>query len=68
MLDDFGWTPVAAYGNADTDIGAYDEAGIPKDITFIVGELAGTEGTMPVENLDYADHIAAFVDPYPDAP
>ncbi len=68
MLDDFGWTPVAAYGNADTDIGAYDDAGIPKDITFIVGELAGTEGTMPIENEDYAAHIAAFVDPYPDAP
>ncbi len=67
MLSDFGWEPVAAYGNAETDIGAYEAAGIPKDITFIIGELAGTEGTVPIEDDDYSAHIAAFVDPYPDA-
>lgn len=68
MITSFGWTPVAAYGNADTDIGAYETAGIPKDITFIIGELAGTEGTVAIENDDYTAHIADFVMPYPDAP
>ena len=68
MLEDFGWVPVAAYGNAETDITAYDAAGIPKDVTFIVGENAGTQGTMPIADEDYAEHIAAFVEPYPDAP
>ncbi len=67
VLDDFGWNIVAAYGNADSDIAAYADAGIPKDITFIIGELAGTEGTQPIENNDYTDHIAEFVEPYPDA-
>lgn len=68
LLGDFGWTPVAFYGNADTDIGAYEAAGVPKDITFIIGELAGTEGTVAIEDDDYTTHIATFVDPYPDAP
>lgn len=68
MLDDFGWQPIAAYGNAETDIAAYDAAGIPKEITFVVGEFAGTEGTMPIADEDYAAHIADFVTPYPDAP
>lgn len=68
LLSDFGWSPVAFYGNADTDIGAYEAAGVPKDITFIIGELAGTEGTVAIEDDDYTAHIAAFVDPYPDAP
>jgi len=68
LLSDFGWSPVAFYGNADTDIGAYEAAGVPKDITFIIGELAGTEGTVAIEDDDYTAHIAAFVDPYADAP
>ncbi len=36
---------VAAYGNATTDIGAYEEAGIPKDRTFIVGPHRGGSNT-----------------------
>ena len=68
LISEFGWTPVAAYGNADTDIGAYENAGIAKDITFTIGELAGTEGTVAIENDDYTAHIADFVMPYPDAP
>jgi len=67
LIDDLGWSPVAFYGNADTDIGAYEAAGVPKDITFIIGELAGTEGTMAIEDDDYSAHIADFVEPYPDA-
>lgn len=68
LITDFGWSPVAFYGNADTDIGAYEAAGVPKDITFIIGELAGTEGTVAIEDDDYSAHIAAFVTPYRDAP
>ncbi|MBK6517628.1 MAG: hypothetical protein IPG04_26795 [Polyangiaceae bacterium] len=67
VLDDFQWDVVAAYGNAQSDIDAYEDGGIPKDITFIVGELAGTSGTVAVENNDYAAHITDFVEPYPDA-
>lgn len=68
LISEFGWAPVAFYGNADTDIAAYEAAGVPKDITFIIGELAGTEGTVAIEDDDYSAHIAAFVTPYPDAP
>jgi hypothetical protein len=62
---DFKWEIVAAYGNATSDIDAYEDAGIPKDITFIVGEFAGASGTQAIQNNDYTAHIADFVDPYP---
>lgn len=61
MIHDFGWNVVAAYGNADTDITAYENAGIAKDRTFIVGPLAGSRGTVAIANNDYTQHIAAFV-------
>jgi hypothetical protein len=61
MIDNFGWNIVVAYGNADTDITAYANAGIPKDQTFIVGPLAGDMGTQPIANLDFTDHIATYV-------
>lgn len=41
---------VAVYGNADTDIEAYEASGIPKDVTFIIGEFAGTQGTVANES------------------
>lgn len=66
MLDDYGWEVVAAYGNAESDIDAYEDAGIPKDISFIVGEFAGASGTMAIENNDFSDHIADFVEQQPD--
>lgn len=66
MVDDFGWDVVAAYGNASTDIAAYDNAAIPKDHTFIVGDLAGTMGTVAIENNDYTAHITAFIAAQPD--
>ncbi len=46
-----------AYGNADSDIAAYDDAMIPKDVTFIIGELAGAEGTVAIEGEGWADHL-----------
>ena len=61
MITTFGWVPVAAYGNAGRDISAYANAGIAKDRTFIIGELAGTEGTIAIPDDDYAAHIASFV-------
>lgn len=63
----FGWEIVAAYGNAESDVQAYEDAGISKDITFIVGPFAGSSGTQAIENNDYGDHISDFVTPYPDA-
>lgn len=66
MLQTFGWTAVAAYGNADTDITAYENAGIPKGLTFIVGPLAGMRGTTAIDNMDFAAHISTFVAAQPD--
>lgn len=66
MLTTFGWTAVAAYGNADTDITAYENAGIPKNLTFIVGPLAGNRSTVAVENMDFTSHISSFVAAQPD--
>jgi hypothetical protein len=68
MIQTFGWTVVAAYGNADTDITAYNNAGIPKDHTFIVGPLAGMNGTQAIANMDFTDHIATFVAAQPANP
>jgi LNS2-like protein (lipin/Ned1/Smp2) len=61
LVHDFGWTVVAAYGNAPTDITAYENAGIAKDRTFIVGSFGGSRGTVAIENNDYTQHIASFV-------
>jgi len=66
MVADFGWVPVAAYGNADTDITAYAAAGIPKDATFIIGSLAGTSGTVAIDHNDFTAHIASFIAAQPD--
>lgn len=65
MIQNFGWQVVVAYGNADTDITAYEAAGIPKAQTFIVGPLAGDSGTQPIANMDYAAHIATYVSAQP---
>ncbi len=61
MIQAFGWQVVAAYGNEDTDITAYENAGIDKTRTFIVGSLAGSRGTMPIDGMSFAQHIATFV-------
>ena len=46
----------AAYGNADTDITAYEANDVPKDHTFIIGLLAGKGGTQPLTS-DYQSHL-----------
>lgn len=61
MIHDFGWNVVAVYGNADTDITAYENAGIAKDHTFIVGPLAGNRGTVAIANSDFTQHINTFI-------
>lgn len=65
VMDAFGWTPYAVYGNADTDITAYANVTIPLDKTFIVGPLGGMRGTTAIPNLDFTAHISAFVDAQP---
>lgn len=65
ITGELGWTAIAAYGNAESDIQAYEDAGIPKDITFIIGEFAGAQGTTPIQNNDYASHISEYVEPFP---
>ena len=67
VLDDFGWDVVAAYGNETSDIDAYEDAGIPKSITFIVGPHAGVADTQAILDNDFSAHINDFVRTYPDA-
>lgn len=43
-----------AYGNATTDIIAYNNIGVPKSHTYIIGKNAGNEGTVPI--VDYNTH------------
>ena len=67
MIASFGWVPVAAYGNASTDITAYANAGVAVDRTFIIGGLGGgSTGTIAIPNDDYTDHITSFVEQQPD--
>ena len=63
-----GWQAAAAYGNADSDFHAYADAGLDKSRTFIIGPLAGSEGTVAIPNDDYTAHTATFVAAQPHAP
>lgn len=67
LRNDFGWEITAAYGNADSDIDAFDDGGIPKDVTFIIGENAGAADTQPIADNDFSDHITSYVEAQPDA-
>jgi hypothetical protein len=54
-----GWSAVWAYGNADSDILAFQEAGMADDHIFLVGELAGSMGVVPIPDEDaYESHLA----------
>ncbi|ATB36590.1 haloacid dehalogenase [Cystobacter fuscus] len=66
LLEDVGLDIVRVYGNATTDIGAYAAVGLPKSETFIIGEHAGSEGTMPIRN-DYLQHLNTVVASTPGA-
>jgi hypothetical protein len=65
MVTDFGWNVVAGYGNADTDIGAYQAVNIPNSQIFIVGPQGGDLGSTPIPNMDFSAHIANYVDAQP---
>jgi len=52
------YTFAYAYGNADSDVHAYADAAIPKEATFIIGELAGFEGTVAVTGEGWTAHLA----------
>ncbi len=67
LVNDLGWSVVAAYGNADSDIQAYAQAGVPKSVTFVVGTLAGEDGTVAIEDGDYSNHVATYVAAQPAA-
>ena len=67
VATDLGWQIVAVYGNADSDIQAYEDADISKQVTFIVGERAGESGTVAIGNNDYTNHISSYVEQQPDA-
>jgi phosphatidate phosphatase PAH1 len=53
-----GWTTDWAYGNAQTDVEAFLEAGVAPDHVFLVGKLAGS---MDVKSIPDADAFAAHV-------
>jgi hypothetical protein len=50
-----GLNIVRAYGNAQTDINAYADAGIDASETYIIGANAGNNGTQPLTG-GYEDH------------
>jgi phosphatidate phosphatase PAH1 len=56
-----GYTFDYAYGNAITDIDGYEMAGIPKEVTFIIGVEAGMDGTVPILEEDWVTHRAAQI-------
>jgi phosphatidate phosphatase PAH1 len=66
MVNDFGWDVIAGYGNADTDIGAYQAVSMPNSEIFIVGPQGGDMGSTAIPNMDFTDHITNYVDAQPD--
>ena len=47
-----------AYGNAQTDIDAYADAGIAKERTYTIGPLAGAGGTVAIAGEGFTEHAA----------
>lgn len=65
QLNALGIDLVAAYGNAESDVQAYDDGSIPKALTFTINEAEGKDGTVGVSNGDWTSHISEFVQPQP---
>ena len=57
----------AAYGNAVTDIGAFEDVMIPKSVTFIIGEHAGEAGTVAITGESWRPHLDAHLPGVADA-
>ncbi len=56
-LSQDGWTMDWAYGNAESDVQAFQTALADEQI-FLVGELAGALGVEPIEDQDaYTEHL-----------
>lgn len=66
-LLDLGLDVQAAYGNAETDIWAYAEVGLPIERTFIIGPHAGEQGTRSVSDAWTAALPWAREQPVPNA-
>lgn len=60
QLQNAGLNIIRVYGNATTDIEAYERAGIPKSETYIIGDHAGESGTQALDG-DYAYHYSTVV-------
>ena len=53
-----GWEASWAYGNAETDILAFQDAGIPDDHIYLVGERAGTMDVLSIpDDQAYTQHL-----------
>lgn len=61
-----GLSIIRAYGNASSDIAAYEGAGLPKSETYIIGDNAGSNGTQPLYG-DYSAHYFDVVETTPEA-
>ena len=55
-----GLNIIRAYGNAQTDIDAYADAGIDASQTYIIGDNAGNNNTQPLHN-SYESHYYDIV-------
>ena len=62
---DMGWKVVVAHGNAESDIQAYQKAGIPNDRIFIIGPNGGKDGSTAINS--YTDFYNSFLSQFPDA-
>lgn len=63
-LEALGVEITAAYGNAETDICAYAQAGLPAEDTYIIGAHAGAAcpGYAPSQPVDdYEAHLEALI-------
>lgn len=65
LAEDLGLWLFAGFGNATTDISAYQAAGIPNDHLFIIGPHAGERGTTSVAS--YGALLSALAG-WPEAP
>ena len=63
LTQDVGLDIIRAYGNADTDVLAYEIAGLPKHQTYIIGEHAGDRGTQAITENGYQSHFGDVVVP-----
>ncbi len=64
-----GYTVAWAYGNATTDMEAYQDSVVPNDQIFLVGSLSDTSGDYgvnPISDADaYTNHYASFIPSVP---